>query len=334
MFIPDLKGIANAILESQSYSDTLTSTLEATASLFAGNTGIFGRRSRQATGRSGRGPSRSDSTALIADDERPFIALETLQDEKSGSTIASDITAAPEPTPFIAELEKRQTTRSSRVSCSGNLQYVSCSDGSFNGCAQGSAICDVTTIKTTSTVILDGPSPTSSTLQSTTNATSQTEASTTNAPSSNGIASPTTTNAAAPTTTSTSSSTTSVPIGAIVGGVIGGIAVLVFAIFLLIFCIKRQRKKIEQRRLAEANPFFQIKKKTSIPPPPPPLHPDQRPNTTHQRNGSTSHDFYGTTFAGGSYHIPHHHHTHTHHTRQRSIYNPELGEVSNRRNWI
>ena len=117
-----------------------------------------------------------------------------------------------------------------------------------------------------------------------------------------------------PTPTEAGKSTDSkkAPIGAIVGGVLGGVALLAFLIFLIAFFARRKRKKIERKRATIVTHIQHG-----------PIQPQQPLLPTHQRQASTSHDvfapFGGNAAANGSYHHQH--------TRQRSIYRDN-------QNWI
>lgn len=88
------------------------------------------------------------------------------------------------------------------------------------------------------------------------------------------------------------------PTGAIIGGVIGGIASLALLLFLVALCAKRRRKKIERRRATVTHVMHG------------PIETDMTAN--HHRQGSTSHDIF-TPYGGNVY-------TPRAHTRQRSIY--------------
>jgi hypothetical protein len=98
----------------------------------------------------------------------------------------------------------------------------------------------------------------------------------------------------------TGSGVTSTPekAGIIAGVVIGGLILLGLLLFLIAFCAKRHRKKVEEKR---ATITHVIQGRIEMQPYRPP---------DHQRQGSTSHDVYPN---GGSYYPPTH-------TRQRSIY--------------
>jgi len=86
-------------------------------------------------------------------------------------------------------------------------------------------------------------------------------------------------------------------IGAIAGGVIGGIAFLALLLLLIAFLAKRRQNKTEERR-ATVTHVFQGPMEAA-------------PTGGHARSGSTAHDAFAPF--GGSYHPPAH-------TRQRSIY--------------
>ena len=97
-----------------------------------------------------------------------------------------------------------------------------------------------------------------------------------------------------------SSSQKKIPVGAVVGGVLGGIAFLASILFLIAYLAKRKRKKIEQRRATIINHITHG-----------PIETQQATSPAHQRSGSTSHDVFAPF--GGSYYPPQH-------TRQRSMY--------------
>ena len=109
------------------------------------------------------------------------------------------------------------------------------------------------------------------------------------------------------------SSTTPKKAGIIAGAVIGGLIFLGLLLFLIAFCAKRYRKKVEQKR-ATITHVIQgpIEMQPYQPYSPPEL----------QRQGSTSHDVYQSN--GGSY-CPS-----PTHTRQRSIYRDQVRE----HNWV
>lgn len=304
MIVPDLKGAAKGLLDPRNFTETLTSTLDIPSILFSGHTGVLGRKSRHAAVLNDKGPKRSKPTGTTAV-EIARTPSETLQVETARSDIVPRVTTAPNTVPSTADFDKRQvqTTRSSTVSCPGGLSYIVCSDGSFSGCGSGN-ICNITSRSTSSTA-----TTTSATGRLTGTATASQTSSIDSA----------TTSTSTLTSTSTAATSAKTPVGAIAGGAVGGAAALVIALFLLAFFVRRHRKKIERRRLADANPF--LPKHSS---PPPPMYQD-RPGG-HHRSGSTSNDIYGTM--GGSYYPPYQH------TRQRSIYNKELLPGVEGRDWV
>lgn len=115
---------------------------------------------------------------------------------------------------------------------------------------------------------------------------------------------------ASPTPTGTASSSGNSNVGAIAGGVVGGVAALALLLFLIAFFARRKRRQIEERRAKElAAPMSSQER----------YYDDFQQSRTqdfrsHHRSGSTANDIY--SHQGGSYDA-------FRHTRQRSIYRDE-----------
>lgn len=218
----------------------------------------------------------------------------------------------------ISDTEKRQVQAANP--CPSGLQYIKCSDGSFEGCGNKN-ICAINAT-TASGAVASTTAGSQSTRRTTTAPSSTapgiqtaTRGSSTTAPSS------TTSDSTAPTPSPSSSSKPSV--GGIAGGAVGGILAILALLCLFAFLFRRHRRTIEKRRAASLPTNNFPSKSASY---------RDKPRQ-HNRSMSTANDVFAFVgkVAGGagggaynavsSYTIPHH-------TRQRSIFRsfPKEGE--------
>ncbi|KJX98581.1 hypothetical protein TI39_contig403g00008 [Zymoseptoria brevis] len=144
----------------------------------------------------------------------------------------------------ISDTEKRQVQAANP--CPSGLQYIKCSDGSFEGCGNKN-ICAINAT-TASGAVASTTAGSQSTKRTTTAPASTAPGIQTSIRGSSSTPSPTSSDSSSPTSSPSSSSKPSV--GGIAGGAVGGILAILALLCLLAFLFRRHRRTIEKRRAA------------------------------------------------------------------------------------